>query len=181
MVTFEVLLHYMYRFNIPLKSYIMVKKLFFPLLALLFVIGCNQTGTNPKIKTSYYIHRSRIIEPAAKLDTVFINGGLTFTNHYGPDGKKDTIFSSDGSVTTFSGDDKISLATNVDRAGKIIGTHKEFLNENGSTDSSVDMENGKLKWTRKFVYDNAGNNIEQRAYEMNAVDVLKLNFTIKYK
>lgn len=155
----------------------MPKTLCLCVLFLSFLAACNQADKQPKIKTWYYIHRSRMIDPLNKIDTVFTNGGITYTNHYGPDGKKDTIFSSDGSITTFSGD---SNSTTVDRAGNIISSHKEFLSAHG-TDSSVDMEHGQIKWTRKFIYDKDGNNIEQRAYEMNRFNYLTLNFTIQYE
>ena len=63
--------------------------LFMPAVSLLS--SCNPGPEKPAIKTKYSINRDRITDSAAKLDTLYITGGLTSTFIYDDSGQIKSI------------------------------------------------------------------------------------------
>ena len=150
-------------------------------LAAVVASSCNHHTAGDKIKSNYWIHKTRIIEASVPaFDTTYVQGGIITNYTYDDKGKATATTSSDGSKTTFEHVGNLMIETKTDSMGKVISKQTEFLNDKWQTDSSITEENGKFTSAHKFIYDEHGNNIENRNYEIyRPFDMLRLAVIFK--
>jgi hypothetical protein len=140
--------------------------------------SCQQRAESNKIKTKYYLHVTRIVDPAFKP----INdstGGQLVTFGYNDKGVIISESGSNGSKTVYTQAGNIRTRTTSNNLGTITRKETDFMNNAGKTDSTVYEQGGKVTSAHKYFYDAQGMENEYRDYELRANGLL-LTVTWKF-
>lgn len=118
--------------------------------------ACSDDISKARVKTFYKVQKNNY----GGQEYVSVSGPDTF--YYTPEGKYD--YSANGNITRSEKRGNIIDSRTYDRQGGLVSSSITFLDEHGRTDSFIVQQGNRIPYIHKYVYNAAGDLIEDRQY-----------------